>query len=106
MPPPVEPKLTAGWNGASVANGGERLASLASLEDRLDLPPGDGDRLRAVETELAATQGVPRVIRAAVRDGDTAEGLRLCWLELTDLDVVQALADVVRFKHQMLARPE
>jgi hypothetical protein len=51
--------VTAGWNGASVANGGERLASLASLEDRLDLPPGDGDRLRAVETELAATRARP-----------------------------------------------
>jgi hypothetical protein len=58
------------------------------------------------ETELAATQGVPRAIRAAVRDGAVAEGLRWCWLELTDLDVVQALVDVVRFKHQMLARPE
>lgn len=58
------------------------------------------------ETELAATQGVPRVIRAAVRDGDGGEGLRWCWLELTDLDVVAALVDVVRFKHQMLARPE
>lgn len=58
------------------------------------------------EAELAATQGVPRVIRAAVRDGRADEGVRWCWLELTDLDVVAALVDVVRFKHQMLARPE
>src|SRR3990170_879416 len=49
------------------------------------------------EIELAATQGVPRVIRAAVRDGYAGEGLRWCWLALTDLDVVAALADVVRF---------
>jgi hypothetical protein len=49
---------------------------------------------------------VARVIRAAVRDGDPSEGIRWCWLELTDLDVVTALVDVVRFKHQMLARPD
>ena len=58
------------------------------------------------EAELAATQGVLRVIRAAVRDGYAGEGLRWCWVELTDLDVVAALVDVVRFKHQMLARPD
>src|SRR3970040_2909423 len=32
------------------------------------------------EIELAATQRVPRVIRAAVRDGYAGEGLRGCWL--------------------------
>jgi hypothetical protein len=58
------------------------------------------------EAELAATHGVPRVIRGAVRDGQVHEGLRWCWFELTDLDAVAALAEVVRFKHQMLARPE
>ena len=58
------------------------------------------------EAELAATHGVARAIRAAVRDGQVHEGVRWCWLELTDLEVVAALVDVLRFKHQMLARAE
>lgn len=58
------------------------------------------------ESELAATSGVPRIVRAAVRDGVMDGDVRWCWLELTGLDAVASFVDVVRFKHQMLARPE
>ena len=58
------------------------------------------------ESELVATHGVARVIRSAVRDGQVHEGVRWCWLELTDLAAVASLVDVLRFKHQMLARAE
>lgn len=58
------------------------------------------------QAELERTAGVPRAIRAAVRDGVHEGGLRRCWLPLTDLDTVAAFVDVLRFKHQLLARPE
>ncbi len=51
--------VLAGWNGGTVPGGGDRLATFAALEDGLDLPPGDGDRLRAVERELASVRARP-----------------------------------------------
>lgn len=61
---------------------------------------------RDEEEELARASGIPRAIRAAVRDGVREGGLRYCWLPLTDLATVAGFVDVLRFKHQLLARPE
>lgn len=58
------------------------------------------------EQEIGATNGLPRVIKQAVRDGTQLEGVRLCWMEFADLDAVQSFVDVVRLKYQLLARPE
>jgi hypothetical protein len=58
------------------------------------------------EQEIGATNGLPRAIKQAVRDGVTFEGVRHCWMEFPDLEAVQAFVDVVRLKYQLLARPE
>jgi hypothetical protein len=58
------------------------------------------------EQEISATNGLPRVIKQAVREGTLAHGVRHCWMEFDDLDAVQAFVDVVRLKYQLLARPE
>jgi len=58
------------------------------------------------EQEICATNGLPRVIKQAVRDGALFDGVRHCWMEFADLDSVQAFANVVRLKYQLLARPE
>ena len=58
------------------------------------------------EQEISATNGLPRVIKQAVRDGSLFDGVRHCWMEFADLDAVQAFAEVVRLKYQLLARPE
>ena len=58
------------------------------------------------EQEISATNGLPRVIKQAVRDGTLFDGVRHCWMEFADLDSVQAFVDVVRLKYQLLARPE
>ena len=44
--------VAAGWNGESIAAGGERLETFCELEAGADLPPGTVDRLRRVEDEL------------------------------------------------------
>ncbi len=58
------------------------------------------------EQEISATNGLPRVIKQAVRDGTLFDGVRHCWMNFADLDSVQAFVDVVRLKYQLLARPE
>jgi hypothetical protein len=58
------------------------------------------------EQEISATNGLPRVIKQAVRDGTLSDGVRHCWMEFDDLDAVHAFVDVVRLKYQLLARPE
>ncbi|MGH7671327.1 MAG: hypothetical protein ACREMC_00375, partial [Gemmatimonadales bacterium] len=58
------------------------------------------------EQEVGATNGLPRIIKQAVRDGTVADGIRHCWMEFPDLDAVAAFVDVVRLKYQLLARPE
>src|SRR6059036_3284253 len=45
------------------------------------------------EQEISATNGLPRVIKQAVRDGTVFEGVRHCWMEFADLDGVQAFVD-------------
>ncbi|MFI5297243.1 MAG: PD-(D/E)XK nuclease family protein [Polyangiales bacterium] len=48
--------VDAGWNGSPIADGGERLATIAALEalDDVPMPPGDPDRLAIVERALAS----------------------------------------------------
>ena len=60
----------------------------------------------AEEQEIGATNGLPRLIKQAVRDGNVADGVRLCWMEFPDLDAVTAFVDVIRLKYQLLARPD
>jgi hypothetical protein len=45
--------VAAGWNGASVPGGGERLDTFVELEPDAVVPPGTADQLRRVEGELA-----------------------------------------------------
>src|SRR5512145_1879932 len=75
--------------------GGRKLGYLHPMESGVSasfvLSPAE-------ESELAATSGVPRIIRAAVRDGVMDGETRWCWLELTGLDAVEAFVNVVRFK--------
>lgn len=60
----------------------------------------------AEEQEIGATNGLPRAIKQAVRDGAMFDGVRHCWMEFPDLDAVAAFVNVVRLKYQLLARPE
>ncbi|MEX2156471.1 MAG: hypothetical protein WD773_06495 [Gemmatimonadales bacterium] len=60
----------------------------------------------AEEQEIGATNGLPRAIKQAVRDGAMFDGVRHCWMEFPDLDAVAAFVGVVRLKYQLLARPE
>ncbi|HEV8265890.1 MAG TPA: hypothetical protein VGQ06_13155 [Gemmatimonadales bacterium] len=58
------------------------------------------------EHEISATNGLPRIIKQAVRDGVLTDGVRHCWMQFPDLGAVGAFVDVVRLKYQLLARPE
>lgn len=58
------------------------------------------------EQEIVATNGLPRIVKQAVRDGVMSGVVRQCWMEFPDLDAVAAFVDVVRLKYQLLARPE
>lgn len=60
----------------------------------------------AEEQELVLADGLPKVIKAAVKGGAVEHGVRWCWMEFSDLDTVAAFVDVIRLKHQFLARPE
>jgi hypothetical protein len=60
----------------------------------------------AEEQEFVLADGLPKVIKAAVRDGEVVDQVRWCWMEFDDLEDVQAFIDVVRLKHQFLARPD
>jgi hypothetical protein len=60
----------------------------------------------AEEQELVLNDGLPKVIKAAVREGELVDQVRWCWMDFDDLDDVQAFVDVIRLKHQFLARPD
>lgn len=60
----------------------------------------------AEERELATTEGIAAVVRQSIRDGAARDGVRWCWMAFDDLDMVDAFVDVIRRKHQFLARPE
>ena len=83
--------------------GGRKLGFLHPMESGAS---GTFVLTEAEQQELVLANGLPRVIKQAVRDGVHAEGLRWCWLSFGDLDAVDAFVDVVRMKHHFLARPE
>src|SRR6267154_97757 len=83
--------------------GGRKLGYLHPMETGLS---GTFVLSGLEEQEISATNGLPRVIKQAVRDGTMSDGVRHCWMEFADLDAVQAFVDVVRLKYQLLARPE
>ncbi|MGH9259097.1 MAG: hypothetical protein ACRD08_04245 [Acidimicrobiales bacterium] len=60
----------------------------------------------AEEQELAAAAGLSREVKHALRGGVVMDGVRWCWMDFPDLGTVEAFVDVVRRKHQFLARPE
>jgi hypothetical protein len=58
------------------------------------------------EQELVVADGLPRIVKQAVRDGERIDGVRWCWMQFSDLNAVQGFVDVIRLKHQLLARPD
>src|SRR5213595_1141118 len=82
--------------------GGRKLGYLHPMETGLS---GTFVLSGSEEQEISATNGLPRVIKQAVRDGTVFDGVRHCWMEFADLDAVHAFVDVVRLKYQLLARP-
>src|SRR5256885_12848059 len=50
------------------------------------------------EQEISATNGLPRVIKQAVRDGTMSDGLRHCWMAFDDLEAGNAVVGVVRLE--------
>jgi len=58
------------------------------------------------ERELAQSNGLATRLAEAIRDGAHSNGVRWCWMELPDLEAADEFVQVVRLKHQILARPE
>lgn len=83
--------------------GGRKLGYLHPMESGVS---GTFVLTTAEEQELALAGDLSRAIRQAVKEGTMDGGLRWCWLEFDDLDVVAAFVDVIRLKHHFLARPE
>ena len=83
--------------------GGRKLGYLHPMESGVS---GTFVLSEAEERDLAAADGLPRVIRKAVRDGLVSGAVRWCWMEFPDLDSVAAFVHVVQLKHLLLARPE
>ena len=83
--------------------GGRKLGYLHPMETALS---GTFILTETEERELAATDGLPRASRQAIRGGRLASGVRWCWMEFPDLETVDAFVAVIRLKHQLLARPD
>ncbi len=83
--------------------GGRKLGYLHPMETSLS---GTFVLTESEEREFALTDGLPKPLRHAMRDGLVAHGIRWCWMEFPDLDAVDAFIHLVRLKHQLLARPE
>ncbi len=83
--------------------GGRKLGYLHPMETCVS---GTFVLTEAEERELAATDGLSKVLRQTMRDGPVSEGVRWCWLEFPDLEAVDAFVHMVKLKHQLLARPE
>jgi hypothetical protein len=83
--------------------GGRKLGYLHPMQSGIS---GTFVVTEAEEQELGLADGLPRPIKHAVRDGTVESGVRWCWLEFADLDVVAAFVEVIRLKHHFLARPE
>jgi hypothetical protein len=83
--------------------GGRKLAYLHPMETSIS---GTFVLTEAEERELVTSDGLPRAIKQAVRDGAVAGSLKWCWMEFADLETVDAFVFVVAQKHHFLARPE
>lgn len=83
--------------------GGRKLGYLHPMERGLS---GTFVLTEGEEREIGVTNGLPRVLRDAMRGAPVAAGLRWCWMEFSDYGAVDAFVHIVRLKHQLLARPE
>jgi hypothetical protein len=83
--------------------GGRKLAYLHPMELGVS---GTFVLTEAEERELIAHDGLSRVVRQAVRDGEPAGIFKWCWMPFEGLDSVDAFVYVVQQKHHFLARPE
>lgn len=83
--------------------GGRKLAYLHPMETSVS---GTFVLTEAEERELVMTDGLPREIKRAVRDGEVAGALKWCWMDFPHLDAADAFVQVVELKHHFLARPE
>lgn len=83
--------------------GGRKLGFLHPMESGVS---GTFLLTGAEEQELVLSDGLPRSVKQAVRDGEKVDGVRWCWMQFGDLNTVQGFVDVIRLKHQLLARPD
>jgi hypothetical protein len=83
--------------------GGRKLGYLHPMETNLS---GTFVLSEDEEREFAVTDGLPKLVRQAMRAGPVANGMRWCWMAFADLDAVDAFVHVVHLKHQLLARPD
>lgn len=83
--------------------GGRKLGYLHPMESGVS---GTFVLTETEERELAATDGLPKVIREAMRHGFVNGAVRWCWVDFTDLDAVAAFVQVITLKHLLLARPD
>lgn len=60
----------------------------------------------AEEQELVTADGLPRLVKQAVRDGELVEGVRWCWMEFPDLGTAEGFVGVIRLKHHLLSRAD
>ena len=58
------------------------------------------------ERELSGTNEAPGVVRQAMRTGIVSDGVRWCWMDLSDLEAAEAFVTVIKLKHLLLSRPE
>jgi hypothetical protein len=83
--------------------GGRKLGYLHPMETGVS---GTFVLTESEERELAATDGLPPAVRAAMQGGPVSGGVRWCWMEFPNLDAVDAFVQIIRLKHELLARPE
>jgi hypothetical protein len=83
--------------------GGRKLGYLHPMEAGVS---GTFVLSESEEREFAITNGLAKPLRQAMRDGRVATGVRWCWMPFPDLEAVAAFVDMIRLKHQYLARPE
>ena len=83
--------------------GGRKLGYLHPMESSVS---GTFILTESEERELAVTDGLPRVVRQAMRDSPVSGGVRWCWMEFPDLESVASFVQILGLKHMLLARPE
>src|SRR5256886_4185253 len=83
--------------------GGRKLGYLHPMETGLS---GTFILTETEERELAATDGLPRASRQAIRGGRLASRVRWRWLEFPDPETLDAVVPVIRLKPQLLGRPQ